>query len=517
MFKEFLETFSKIVEIMPDPSITDSDNELVKKMTEAFPRLSDKEKELFREVIKSFDDLGFENRLYFDLFCLHNFKDPGFAEDILDVLITEQMDVARRYNYLFALNRELFLSGIRADYGKRLAIEKSMVSEIRNKAELFPEYIPYGKRNEKNVVIVINPFLGAYHSPSLASLSLGYYLTRLGYNVYYVSVNENEIFEYSGSEVYIASLKNRLYNGITEFEYDCFGFMIRGLHFDLRKDHMADDINALAVHISRMAPEFVIGVEGCNILADICSLFTDVVLMNIVDDLPVTLTDITMRYFAGELQNDYINASKYGKVIFDAVFQNAFQPFNQGEETAGLPEDRFLVCLVGNRLDEEINNKMQETILTVLREVPEADMVFIGECPKTRERFSEVTDRCHFLGYVDRCEDTIAMCSVFLNPPRRGGGGGGYMAVKRGIPVYSLNNCDVASCVGNDFSHDTYDELIPFIRRCIDEDGYYELMKKKAVEAYESIFGDDSCENIRVFCDRLTDYLKRKDEDLNNE
>ena len=91
------------------------------------------------------------------------------------------------------------------------------------------------------------------------------------------------------------------------------------------------------------------------------------------------------------------------------------------------------------------------------------------------------------------------------------------MAVKRGIPVYTLNNCDVASCVGDEFSHDTYDELIPFIRRCIDEDGYFELMKKKAVEAYESIFGDDSCENIRVFCERLTGYLKRKDKDLNNE
>ncbi|MBO4910268.1 MAG: glycosyltransferase [Lachnospiraceae bacterium] len=510
MFKEFLEAFSNIVGRIPDPSVTDPEDEHVKKMIMLYPRLSDSEKRSFREMITSFDDLGFENRLYFDFFGLHNFKDQCFAEDILDVLTTEDMEPSKRYNYQIVLGRELFLSGVRADYRKRLAVEEKIVQQIRESAQLFPEYIPYRDRNKKTVVIMISPFLGAYHSPSMVAISLGYYLEQLKYKVYFVSVNDNEILEHFGSDVYLAFIRNKLYNGITEFEYDCFGYVIKGLHFDLRTGSMADDLSALAVHISRMAPEFIVGVESSNILADICSLYTDVISMNIVDDLPVTLSNITLRYFAGDMKNEYVNADIYGKKVFHAVFQNAFQPFNRGEEIKGLPEDRFLICIMGNRLDDELGDEMLEVMREVLHGIPETDFVFIGNCPKTEIRLDEVKDRCHFLGYVERCEDTIAKCSLFLNPPRKGGGGGGFMAIKRGVPVYTLKNCDVASCIGDAFSYDSYEHLIPFIMKCLKDTDYYGQMRKKALETYERTFGDKSQENIKDFCDKITEYLEKE-------
>ncbi len=512
MLKEFLEVFSKIIEMVPDRSVTDPDNEFVKKTIELYTGLSEREKDSLLQIVKSFSENGFEYRAYFDLYCLHNFKDARFAEDLLDILISEDMDCSRRYNYMFVLGRELFLAHIRCDYIKRLTIEEMIVKEIRNKSELFPDYMPYEKRNKGLVVIIINPFLGIYHSPSLASVSLGYYLEQLGYNVSYVSLNDNDILRKNSTDDYISYIRNSLYNGITRFEYSFFDRTISGLHFDLRSEVIADDINALAVHISQIAPEFVIAVEGGNVLADVCTLFTDVVCMNVVNDLPVTMSKITMRYFAGELSNDYIYAEEYGKIIIDAVFQNAFQPFNRGEEKTRLPEDCFLICVMGNRLDDELGGEMVERIREIVREIPRVNFVFIGNCPKTIERLADIKDRCSFLGYVERCEDTVAECSMFLNPPRQGGGGGGYMAVKHSVPVYTLKECDVASCVGDDFSHDSYEELLPFVKRCVEEEDYYGSMRKKAKEAYLSIFGENSLENIKAFCATLTGYIDGKDE-----
>lgn len=506
MFKEFLTLLSRIIESVQNNPVIDTDNVSVKRMIEIYPLLSEDEKNSLYEIIRSFDDQGIEYRLYFEFLCLHLYKDKRYADDIVECLLSYEMSTDKKYDYYANLGREMFVAGISADYTKSVRLEEMIANEIRGEDNL-AGYIPYDERDKGSIVIVIRPFLGEYHSPTLQTINLDNYLRKLGYRTIYISYSDNIILRKYAGNVCAPFLRSELFDGTGRFEYSCFGMKIEGIHFELGAESMIDDINTIADHISQINPEFIIGIEGGNILADICTRFTDVITMNVVDDLPVTLSDCVLRYFPGEYRNRYKNANEYGKRIYDAAYDNELMPYNEQGDGIKLPEGKFHVCIMGNRLDDELDDRMLEVIRGLVKEVPESDIVFIGECPGTKERLIDISDRCLFCGYVKQCEDAVGECSLFLNPPRKGGGGGGYMAIKRGIPVYTLKDCDVASCVGKEFEHDTYDELIPLVRKCIDNREYYNGMCTLSVGNFRNRYHVNSIENIRRFCERYREHI----------
>ena len=502
----------KIIERTSSSWIIDNEDADMQRMAALYNGLSEEEKSSVFEIVKGFKDQGYAFRLYFEFLFLHFFKDKRYAEDILSVLLTEKIDTDRKLNYYTVLGRELFLSGIAPDYSTGLRLEKELSEEVISKAGIFPEWRPYDERDRGTVVIVMRPFLGEYHSPSLQTINLDHYLRKLGFKTFYISYSDNELLKKYARDICTPFTRSVLYSGIGKFESDCFDMKIEGLHFDLRADTAVDDLNALAVHISQIDPEFVIGIEGGNILADICTGFTDVITMNVVDDLPLTAADSVLRYFPGEYKNGYKDAENLGKTVFDAPYDNELMPYNTGDEQIDIPADGFHICIMGNRLDDEIDEGMLDIIKTLAERVSSTDMVFIGDCPKTEEKLRDLGNRCRYLGYVERCEDAVGACSLFLNPPRRGGGGGGYMAIKRGVPVYTLGNCDVASCVGKEFEHGSYEELIPFVKRCTEDKEYYESLCDLAKENFRKKYHINSMENISAFCVKYREYMIRNGE-----
>ncbi len=508
MLKRFLELFSCIIDKAQEQSIVEADNEIVAETVRIYPNLSEEEETVFFDIIKGFGDQGYQIRLYFEFLCLHFYKDKRYADDILDCLLTHDIELSRRLNYFTILVREAFMAGVTTDYVKSDLLEKRLVEIIRGRAATFPDYLPYRTRNSKLIVIVIRPFLGEYHSPSLQTINLDNYLRKLGYETIYISFSDNNLLSKYAFDTCAPFERNALFTGINRFEYSCFDMTIKGLHFDLRPETLADDVNALAVYIAQINPEFVIGIEGCNILADICTLFTDVITMNVVDDLPVTLSDCVLRYFPGEYGKEYLNAVKHKKTIFEAKYDNELMPYNdKNSEAVVLEPGKFHICIMGNRLDDDIDGNMLDLIRSTATNVPATDMVFIGKCPKTEERLSDISDRCRFLGYVDRCEDAVAACDLFLNTSGKGGGGGGYMAIKRSVPVYTLKDCDVASVVGEEFVHDSYEELISFVRKLIDNKEFREQMRTLSGENFRKRYSINSIENIAVFCEKYTKHI----------
>lgn len=497
----------KIVERTSSRWIIDPEDADLQRSVALYQGLSEDEKSSVFEIVKGFEDQGYEFRLYFEFLFLHLYKDKRYADDILDVLISEKIDTDRRLNYNTVLGRELFLAGIIPDHLPGMRLEKMITDDVVSKAEMFPEWRSYDERDRGTIVIVIRPFLGEYHSPTLQTINLDHYFRKLGYRTFYISYSDNELLKKYARDICMPFTRSVLYNGIGKFEFECFDMKIEGLHFDLRADSVIDDLNALAVHISQINPEFVIGIEGGNILADICTGFTDVITMNVVDDLPITVADCVLRYFSGEYRNGYKDASLLQKTVFDAPYDIELNPYNNGDDKIEILEDGFNICIMGNRLDDEIDDSMLEVIKNLAEKIPSTNLVIIGNCPKTEGKLRYLGDRCRFLGYVERCEDAVGACSMFLNPPRRGGGGGGYMAIKRGVPVYTLGNCDVASCVGKEFVHESYEELIPFVVRCIEDEKYYKSLCDMAKENFKKNYYIDSMGNISAFCKKYTKYM----------
>ena len=377
MLKRFLEQFSQILKLTEHSSIVESDNEYVAETVKLYPLLSEDDKNRLFDIIKGFGAVEDQARLYFEFLCLQYYKDARYADDILDCVLLGEMELTRRFFYLSVLDRVLFMTGLTADYAKRAALESKLVSGVIEGREEVLRYRPYSGRDRKKVVIVIRPFLGEYHSPSLQTINLDNYLRKLGYDTYYVSFCENDILSEYAMDICAPFKRSELFSGTNRFEYSCFDMVLKGSHFDLHAGTMGDDIISIVEHISQINPEFVIGIEGSNIVADVCTKITDVISMNVVDDLPVTLSDYVLRYFPGELKNDYINAERYGKCIFEAKYDNELMPYNDGnDEIPVLSPEGFHICLMGNRLDEEINDEMLEVIRKLLTEVPKADLLF---------------------------------------------------------------------------------------------------------------------------------------------
>ncbi len=509
LLKRFLELFSVIIEKTEKTSVIGSDDSDVTESAAIYPSLSYEEKKAVFNIVRGFGDQGYDFRLYFEFMCLHFYKDAMYAEDILDCLLYYDMDLTRRFNYYSILTREMFLAQVSADYCKSMELENMLAGQIIKESGRSWKYIPYDERNSKSVVIIIRPFLGEYHSPTLQIINLDNYLRKLGYKTFYVSYSDNALLREYAQDVPTPFKRSVFIEGNRRFEYKCFDRVIEGIHYDLSAASFADDIGCLAEQISQIAPEFVIGVEGSNILADICTVFTDVISMNVVDDLPVTLSDCVLRYFPGEYKNEYLNADNYGKIVYEAKYDNELMPYNDGEDDElDLRPGRFYVCIMGNRLDEELDDEMLGIIRKLLDEVDEADILFIGKCPKTEDKLNDIKDRCRFAGYVKKCEDAVAACSLFLNPPRRGGGGGGYMAIKRSVPVYTLRDCDVASCVGEESTYESYNELIPFVKRCVSDNAFFKEMCNRSGDSYTKRYRINSLENVRKFTEKYTEHIR---------
>ena len=81
------------------------------------------------------------------------------------------------------------------------------------------------------------------------------------------------------------------------------------------------------------------------------------------------------------------------------------------------------------------------------------------------------------------------------------------MAIKRSVPVYTLKDCDVASCVGDEFAYESYDELIPFVKKCINDKEYYESMKALSGDSYRKRYSINSLENVTAFCEAFTKQI----------
>ncbi len=63
-------------------------------------------------------------------------------------------------------------------------------------------------------------------------------------------------------------------------------------------------------------------------------------------------------------------------------------------------------------------------------------------------------------------------CDAFLNPFRQGGGGSAFLAVRAGLPVITLTDCDVASHSGREMSSASYDDYVAHGKRLLEDEAY---------------------------------------------
>ncbi len=145
----------------------------------------------------------------------------------------------------------------------------------------------------------------------------------------------------------------------------------------------------------------------------------------------------------------------------------------------GASEDVFLIVVMGNRLDTEINEEFIDVMMQIVQRNEQVRFMLIGDHSIDFTKYG--LDSCVIsLGYRKDYMAILKVADMFLNPKRAGGGTGGQNAVLLGVPVITLPNCDVASLLDEpEFICSNYAEFPKCVTKYINDADYH----KKVDEA----------------------------------
>ena len=172
-----------------------------------------------------------------------------------------------------------------------------------------------------------------------------------------------------------------------------------------------------------------------------------------------------------------------------------------------LPEGRFLVAIVGNRLDIDINDAFIAVMQRILKDITCVDFVIIGEVDDLKKKLDNAAfqNRVYYLGFQNLMK-VYPVLDLYLNPDRMGGGFSSAMALIAGLPVVTLPDCDVAYNVGEEFIIADYEEMIQTVIRYVSDKKYYEQKVEQARNYKEK----NTDEKMERYVKKLLDGVVRQ-------
>ena len=345
------------------------------------------------------------------------------------------------------------------------------------------DYIPIERRNRKRIIIATEHILSTLHAPTKIVLNFAYALRKeLEYEVMLITCPSDGVL--SEEEWYGAISMNSIETFKTEpLEVAYKGEVFYGYQMNMTIDSIRN-YHMMIKLIHEWNPLFVFSMGMVNPIIELAGKFTTLVAMRMAINCPVSEGEILIRLseVQGE-EEEYKNSLTSGqKQIFleekiPVIIEKNDIVFTRQE--LGLPQDKFLIAIVGNRLDSEIDIEFVQIMKDIIEKTQEVVFVFIGEVSKIKEYFLEdvFNERIHYLGYCRNLMGVYSVMNLYLNPKRRGGGYSGVMAIASGVPCITLPDCDVAFNVGDEFVVQNEEYMINTVCRYVEDKKFY--MKKK--------------------------------------
>lgn len=396
---------------------------------------------------------------------------------------------------------------------KKLLHKQNVMGFLKTFPVRFP-YIRLSERNKKRIVIITEMLiLNGSHSPSNIVMDVAYVLQEyLGYEVLLFVLPTNEVLP-----------DNLCYLQLFSHQHDKFvnyamRFVYRGVIFNgyqLSMDHRKlKEYDMMLSLIYAWNPIFVWNMGVRNPFADVPKQFTTVVSLEMDMRCPVSAGQILLRYgrLDAETEKEYEDTLEEGQrqVFLEEKWPTVVE--KKGNETysrseVGLPEDKFLIVIVGSRLDSEINAEFVEVMQQIREKNDNVAFVFVGP----DKNFMQLTDNnemlascIYWLGYQKDMMKILSVTDLYMNPKRIGGGVSALMALAAGIPVVTLPECDVAYNVRDNFIVQNYDEMVDEICRYVKDRTFYEQKKKDM----EEIVNWNSLNNLGRYIEQLINKIE---------
>jgi hypothetical protein len=113
-----------------------------------------------------------------------------------------------------------------------------------------------------------------------------------------------------------------------------------------------------------------------------------------------------------------------------------------------VPEDAVLLVTTGNRLEREMPAAWCAEMAAFLEAHPRSHWLLIGVPQRHHAHYAGLHPRIRALIPVEDLRPWLAVCDVYVNPPRIGGGASVAMAMELAVPVLSLAGSDGGDKLG---------------------------------------------------------------------
>lgn len=372
---------------------------------------------------------------------------------------------------------------------------KRNVQRWKERITLHASWRPLEKRNSNRIVIVTEQLLSELHAPTKAVLDMAYLLQhRMHYEVMIVVLPTDtpEIGQIWDRVILMASEERYVTNGIKrEYKNESFwGYQIR------MSEACNQDYSLLLSYILEWNPLFVYNFGVINPIADLLAEYTTIVAQSMSTSLPITEAQILVSL---EEKITDESAEKKDIVQFNRT------PLYFGEEKRvhtreeyGIEPNQFLCVVVGNRLEEEMDEDFIQMLQTVCDKNLNIAFVIIGHIENKKELQDKLRDKQIY--YLDYCDDLLGIYKImnlYVNPDRNGGGYSAAMAIASGLPAVSCNRGDVAYHVGSDFLVSDYNEMQQEILHYAEDSMYRALQQKQAEKCAESMTEDNMYQGMQ--------------------
>lgn len=510
--KEQIEWVKESVRLICSEDIDESEKkERFLCLQEIYSSFTDKQRNYVREIICG--NFGLNDSI-FVYSCLLDYMDiEEFKNEVLLCMIEEKSDIftdcmlelqtVRYGQHLWELKKRLHRKNV-----------ENIICQL-DEGKRYP-YIPVMKRNNKRIVIMTEQILSTCHAPTQVVLNFAYVLQELlGYEVLLAAVPSNgDIPVDTWYNIFKMNARNNIDNEFVKVEYKDTGFILYQTQM-YKADY--DTYKKFFDIIYEWNPLFVFNMGLINPIGDFAARFTTAAAMSMTTECPISEADILIRIGrnSDDIESIYIkNLSKNQKQLF--LDEKIPIIVEEGEERTytyselALPQKSFLIAVVGNRLDEEIDDEFVNVMKRIINKTDNAAFVIIGDYKNAEnlQRMEGMKGRIYYLGYQNHLTAVYKLLHLYINPKRLGGGFSSVMALKAGLPVITLPECDVAYNVGEAFVVKDYDEMINLTVKYAEDKQFYKEQKKYIEAALERNTEENMCRYIKRLIDNIVEIME---------
>lgn len=382
------------------------------------------------------------------------------------------------------------------------------VNDFKGVVNINFERISIKERNPELVIVITDQILGEHHSPTMVTLERCRILKKyLGKKV--LLINTAECISLLGEiPFFMNSRANYNENLMDKKILTWKDVEIEYIQCENRMPSK-DILELLLSYIQKVKPYFILGLGGTSILTNLANMIVPVLVEEFLARLAVTMADYQIfSYKMPEedkelLEERGINPNNLIKS--EVMLSIPEQKKKITKMELGLPENKFILITMGNRLDDEVTDEFAYVLENVLDD--DTIMVFCGNF-QSYENFInkhfKLKDKTYYIGVTDDILAVLENCDLYVNMIRKGGGTTGTAAIYKGIPVVTTSYGDIAGNVGKDFVTDSYDTMIDLIKKYKEDNIFYESQSQKAKEHAEKVLNAKE-----IYANTIRNFEKR--------